>query len=318
MASVTKHKSGWRALVARKGVRKSKIFPSKREAQDWAARQEWLILNGDKVASAMTFGELLNRYAREVSPKKRGHLIEVMRIERLQREDAIAKIRLGDLSAADFARWREARLRHVSSSAVRREMGLMGAVLTVARKEWGLLSGNPLEDVSRPPEHRPRDRLPTPDELQALALAAGEPLTPTWRAWWAFRFSCETAMRAGEICGFRRGDVDLSRRVVHLSMTKNGSARDVPITSAAAEMLRELPDLALGLRPRQLYVQWDNLRKAAGVDGLRFHDARHMGVTQLSRRLDVLALARVVGHSDIKQLMTYYNESAASIAARLD
>lgn len=40
-------------------------------------------------------------------------------------------------------------------------------------------------------------------------------------------------------------------------------------------------------------------------------------ITRLSRKLDVLTLARVVGHKRIQQLMTYYNESAEDIALRL-
>ena len=40
-------------------------------------------------------------------------------------------------------------------------------------------------------------------------------------------------------------------------------------------------------------------------------------ITRLSKKLDVLTLARVVGHKRIQQLMTYYNESAEDIALRL-
>jgi integrase len=320
VASVTKTAGGWRAQVARKGVRKSKVFQTKREAQDWAARQEWLILNGDKVAAAMTFGEVLARYAREVSPKKRSHASELTRLERMQREDAIARVKLRDLSATDFAQWRDARLRQVTPSTVRRDMSTLGDVLSVARREWGLISDSPMRDVTKPPEHRPRDRLPTSDELQALALAAGSN-GPRWLVWQAFRFSCETAMRAGEIKGIRPADVDLARRVVFLPMTKNGDERHVPITTAAADILRGLPpsDPVFGMRGRQLYVAWDGLRKAAGVEGLRFHDARAAGTTMLARKIDVMTLAKITGHRDLKTLLnTYYREDAASIAARLD
>lgn len=320
LASVTKHPKGWRAYVARRGVRKSKIFPSKREAQDWASRQEYLILNGEKAAAAMTFGELLDRYAREVSPKKRGHLVDLMRIDRIRREDAIAHVRLGSLSASDFSAWREKRLGEVTPSTVRREMNMIGAALNIARKEWKLISGNPMEDVARPAEHRPRDRLPTADELQALALAAGEPLTPRWRAWQAFRFSCETAMRAGEVCAIRPGDVDLVRRVVTLHTSKNGSGRQVPITTAAADILRGLSgDPVFGFRGRQLSVAWRGLREAAGVVGLRYHDARAAGALALSKRLDPFELARVTGHKDINILLnTYYRATASDIAKKLD
>lgn len=319
MASFIRHKSGWRALIARQGIRKSKVFETKRAAQDWAARQEWLILNGDKAAAAMTFGELLDRYAREVSPKKRGHLVDLMRIDRIKREDAIAGVRLGDLSSTDFATWREKRLREVTASTVRREMNMLGSALTVARKEWRIISGNPMQDVARPPEARARDRLPTADEMQALALAAGDS-GPRWRAWQAFRFSCETAMRAGEVCAIRPRDVDLARRVVTLHTSKNGEGRQVPITTVAADILRALSgDPVFGFRGRQLYVQWDALRKAAGVEGLRYHDSRAAGALALSKKLDPFELARVTGHKDINILLnTYYRATASDIAKKLD
>ena len=41
-------------------------------------------------------------------------------------------------------------------------------------------------------------------------------------------------------------------------------------------------------------------------------------ITRLAKKLDVLPLARMVGHRNIKELMTYYNATAAEIAERLD
>jgi integrase len=56
---------------------------------------------------------------------------------------------------------------------------------------------------------------------------------------------------------------------------------------------------------------------AAGVDNLTFHDSRHEAITRLAKKLDVLTLARMVGHRDIRMLMVYYNKSAADIAREL-
>lgn len=60
------------------------------------------------------------------------------------------------------------------------------------------------------------------------------------------------------------------------------------------------------------------LKEKAAVEGLSFHDSRHEAVTRLSKKLDVLALARMIGHKNIRELMTYYNETAEELAARLD
>lgn len=53
------------------------------------------------------------------------------------------------------------------------------------------------------------------------------------------------------------------------------------------------------------------------VDGLTFHDLRHSAITRLAKKLDVLALAKMVGHRDLRQLMIYYNPSAEELAGRL-
>ena len=54
-----------------------------------------------------------------------------------------------------------------------------------------------------------------------------------------------------------------------------------------------------------------------GIDDLRFHDARHEATTRLAGKLQVPDLARVTGHRDIKQLMTYYNKDARELAGLL-
>ncbi|UWR73137.1 tyrosine-type recombinase/integrase [Phaeobacter inhibens] len=320
MASIRKLKSGYRAEVARNGVRKSKVFPTKQEAKDWAARAEFEILNQDKVAAKLTLGELFERYAREVSPSKRGHRWEVIRLEKIGR-DEIAKIRLEDLSARDFAKWRDQRLKEVAPASVIREMQLMSSVLNVARKEWELISANPISDVRKPTKPQPRDRLPTSAEIEAMQISAGEDLNKaTARAFHAFKFAMESAMRAGEIAGLEWDRVDLDRRVALLTHTKNGRPREVPLSTKAVELLRALPELnpVFGLSSRQLDVLFRKLRDRADVTGLTFHDSRHAAITTLSRKLDVLALARMVGHTDLRQLRVYYNESAEELAKRLD
>jgi integrase len=320
VGSVSKHKAGYRAQIARQGVRKSKVFPTRREAIDWIAREEYLILNAAAIAGQGTLGDLLQRYAEERSPQKRGERWEVIRLAKIGR-DKIAGKRLCDLAARDFADWRDRRGREVGPGSVLREMQLLSAVLNVAVDEWGVLPANPLRAVKRPAKPQPRDRLPTDAEIEAMRISAGADLShATARAFHAFLFALETAMRAGEICGLRAADVDVARRVAHLRRTKNGRPRDVPLSSEAVRLLSVLPpaDPVFGLAPRQLDALFRKLRDRAGVDGLTFHDSRHGAISRLSKRLDVLALARMVGHADIRMLQVYYNETAEDLAKRLD
>lgn len=320
MASIRKHGKRWRAEVQKQGVRRSKVFPTRQEAKDWAARAEYEIQNADALATKEPFGNLLSRYAREVSPTKRGSRREIICLERMAR-DPLAKIAVADLTPASFADWRDRRLREVKPASVLREINILNAVINRAVKEWGLLSSNPLASIQRPRKPPARDRLPTADEIERMRYSAGSDLNKaTARAFHAFLFALETAMRAGEICGLRWEDIDLEARVARLTHTKNGHPRDVPLSSEAVRLLRALPenDPVFGLSPRQLDVLFRKIRDRAKVSGLTFHDSRHAAITRLAGKLDVLALARMVGHRDLRMLQAYYNETAADLAKRLD
>jgi integrase len=320
MASFRKYRKGWRAEVSCRGVRQSKVFPTKREAQDWAARTEYRIKNVDSIPGKTLLSQVFDRYGREVSNKKKGARWEIIRLERLKR-DKIANIQLGQLAPSDFAEWRDRRLREVKPASVIREMQLMSSVLNTARREWGLLTSNPISEIAKPRKPAPRNRLPTEMEIQAMLHSAGEDLNnATARAFHAFRFAIETGMRAGEIVGLEWNRVDLEKRVAFLVDTKNGRPRDVPLSSKAIALLQALPksDPVFGLTSMQLDALFRKSRDKAAVVGLTFHDSRHAAITALSKKLDVLDLARMVGHSDVRQLMTYYNESAEEIAKRLD
>jgi integrase len=94
----------------------------------------------------------------------------------------------------------------------------------------------------------------------------------------------------------------------------------VPLSTRAIELLGELPkqDPVFGLTSRQLDVLWRKLRDRAAVADLTFHDSRHWAVTRLAKKLDVMDLARMVGHRNLSQLLAYYNEKAEDLALRLD
>ena len=99
MASYRKNGSRWEAQVARGGVRSSKTFATKAEAQTWAAALE-LEISSDQGGGIpnKTFGDLMARYAAEVSPKKKGCKWEQDRIALLTREDELASVNLRNLN----------------------------------------------------------------------------------------------------------------------------------------------------------------------------------------------------------------------------
>lgn len=318
MASIRRYNGKWRAEIARGGARKSKTFATKTEAKDWAAREEMALLPGS--AGRTRLADVLTRYAREVSPAKRGARWEMMRLERMCL-DPIGAIAMRDLSQEDFAAWRDRRLREVAPGTVRREMNLLSHVMTIAIKEWRMIRESPIRGVRKPQEPPRRERLPTAGEVERLLHVAGDDLsTGRARAVQAFLFSIETGMRAGEVTGLTWANIDLVARVAHLALTKNGSSRDVPLSKEAVRILEGLPksEPVFGLTSRQLDAHFRAMTKRAGIKGLTYHDSRHAAVTRLSRVLEPLALAKMIGHRDLSMLLRYFDESAADIARRLD
>jgi integrase len=324
-------------------VRGSRTFTTKAEAATWAAQRETEI-RLDKAAGVQrgrTVDDAFRRYEKEVSVHKRGHEKERIRLNAIGRM-IIDGVPLKDWKLLDVTpevpgKWRDTRLRgtpeneftdKVLGSCVNRDLTLLAHVFGSAAREWKWIAKSPTAEVRRPADPPPRDRLYTQDEIDRLCAALGidgeqaEPVQSiSQRVGVAFLFAIETAMRAGEICGLMPEHI--SGRVATLPITKNGTKRAVPLSSRAAALLKLLPEpeeggTVFGVTARSLDALFRKAKTRAGIEDATFHDARHLAITRLAKKLNVLDLARMVGHRDLKQLQVYYNESAEDIAARLD
>jgi len=220
--------------------------------------------------------------------------------------------------------WRDARLKQVKPATAAREMNLMRSVLEVARRDWHWIRANPMQDVRWPKVPKGRKRRLSADEVSSISEAFGVAGalcadTATQRVGLAFLFALETAMRSGEICALMWPHVHLSSQFITLPKTKNGDAREVALSKRATEILRALPKgdgPVFGLDDAMRDALWRKTRPAAHKD-IHFHDTRAEAIWRLSKKLDVLQLARMIGHRDIKSLMIYFDESAADMAKRL-
>lgn len=312
-------------MVNRRGVRKSRSFRTKAQAAAWAADVERDILAGkNSGVQNRPFADLLQQYAAKVSPGKRGQRWEVLRIDAICR-DPLGAVMLPDLRPADFADYRDRRLQVVKAGTVLREWNLLSHALNVAISEWGWLTLNPLKSVKRPKEPPPRDRRLSQDEIDRLLFALGYDFdcpvdTVSSRVGAAMLFAIETAMRAGEICGVTWGDVDLDKRIVHLPKTKNGFARVVPLSLEAIRLINQMDinsSLVFNLRTSQVDALFRKAKSRAMIDDLHFHDTRAEAITRLAAKVDILTLARITGHRDLKMLQVYYRESMEDVAKRI-
>ena len=286
-------------------------------------------------------GRSLPAYEKEVSIHKDGYRWEALRLNAIGRFK-IGGVHLEDMKLVDvtsdvLGQWRDYRLnvdgakgphKGVVGSTVNRELNLISHVFTCATKEWRWIVERPTTNVRRPKESDHRERLYTDDEIGRLCFALGFDLggeeevgTVSQRVAATFLFALETAMRAGEICNLVPQDIVGRVAKVRKSKTTVGK-RSVPLSPRALELLKLLPAVAddvpmFGVSSASVDTLFRKARDRAMVEDATFHDSRHNATTRLAKKFQVLDLARAIGHSDLKKLMVYYNESAEEMAKLL-
>jgi integrase len=333
MASFEKRKGGWLARVRKAGISQSLLFRTKAEAKAWASRIEADISVGKAGQAAnKSFGELIEHYIEKHVAKLDGAREDTCRLARVLKEP-IAKVRLADLDATHVAQWRDKRLERISSESVRREWSSLSHACEIAIREWRWLTSNPFREVQKPAKALPRTRRVSDDEIERIMLACGydydmAPQTAMARTGAAFLFAIETAMRAGEICALERKDIDMEKRVAHIAAVargarKNKRGRVVPLSQEALRILKQLlpvahGDRVFGLEPRILDPLFRKAKSRALITGLHFHDTRREALTRMAAKVDVLTLAKISGHQDLRILQSvYYAPDMSGIADRL-
>lgn len=318
---------GWQALVRRKGYPvQTRTFGNYRDAELWAATIESEMGRGvwrpSAEAENTTLREALERYAAEITPRKRGARQETGRVNKLLRHPlalrSLAAVRGKDV--ADFIHSREAE--GAGGNTIRLDLALISHVYTIARSVWGMESlVNPVALVrgARPRLPAGRDRRLGPGE-EARLLAAASEINPELNS--IIVIAIETAMRQGEIISMRWADVDLKARTVRLVQTKNGTPRTVPLSTRAAGVLADLPRRIDG-RVWSYSVEgvrsgWQKARARAGITGLTFHDLRHESVSRLFEAgFNPLEVATISGHKTLQMLRRYTHLRAQDLVDRL-
>ena len=315
----------WQAQVRKKGQPlQSKTFETRAEAEQWARAIEFEMDKGVFVsraeAESTTLKELFERYLDEVTPLKKGAASETNRLKALMRLP-LARRYVAGIRGMDIARFRDERLRKVTPSTVKRNLVLLGHVFEVARKEWGIYLHNPVRDIKIPADNRPRDRRLQAGEEARLLDACQARRNP-----WLLpivQLALETTMRQGELIRLRWEHIDLNRRTAHLPDTKNGESRTVPLSTTAIRVLRALPrslhgQAFPGVTTEAIKRAYIRAVRRAGIENLRFHDLRHEATTRLFEKgLNIMEVASVTGHKDLRMLRRYTHLKAEDLARKL-
>jgi integrase len=334
MASFRKRSGRWQARVIRKGQPDlAKTFDTKEDAQKWARAVEREIDTRGFLplqhASGQTLRDLIDRYRKEVVPNLRGGSTEMFRLKTIERH--IGHLGVAALTTSVMAGYRDRRLEKVTPSTCLRELQSLSALLGVAQREWQAIATNPVHGIRKPSPNRSRERRLSPREEARLLseLTPSERLSDgTWprgiRNIWVkplVLLALETAMRRGELLALKWNYIDLSNRTAYLPVTKNGHSRTVPLSTAAVKILEALPRAIDGrvfpLTPNALKKAWERARARADLADLHLHDLRHEATSRLAERLNVLELAAITGHKDLRMLQRYTHLSPEGLASKI-
>jgi len=331
----------WKAIIRRKGWdTASKTFRTKRDAQDWARSTEDEMVRGVYINRApserTTINEALQRYLQEVTPTKKPttQRAEIKKAKLLF--DRLGKHSLAALTPEVVAKFRDQRLKEgKSNNTVRLELALLSHLYTVAIQEWGIgLVYNPVSTIRKPSAGQGRNRRLSREEEKRLLKVCSEHSNPYLS--WIVQIALYTGMRKGEIMSLRRNQVDVTRRIVKLDETKNGTSRIVPLIKAAQRAFTEAinhpirpidtdllfpgaPGRDGKRRPYEMSPAWYTVKKKAELEDLHFHDLRHEAVSRLVEAgLGDQEVAAISGHKTMQMLKRYTHLRAEDLVSKLD
>lgn len=326
MATFRKRGNGWQVRVRRSGYPDEvKTLSTKFDAEQWARTVESDMDRGSfvcrNIAEQTSFGDVIRRYMKEITPEKRGCIDETIRLTATLRMK-VCKYSMANLTPEVLADYRDERLKSCQPSTVVRDLAALSSIINHARREWSFPIQNPIEMIRKPAMPPGRDRVLSRSDEIALLIE----LMPTGRRNPLMQplvvIAIETAMRRSEILTLRWEHVDLDQQTVFLPITKNGQSRYVPLSKRAVETLRKVDRSPDGcVFPIGIAAMEANFLKAvrrANLGDLHFHDLRHTGASRMANKLpNVIELAAVTGHTSLQMLKRYYHPKAHELALKL-
>lgn len=319
-----KRGDAYRIEIMIDGKRQSATRDTVRECEQWAASKLLAVKAGHQSdvdnRSPVLLTELMTLHYDRVRRKAKGASYDKVMMRLLRRDYGwLTNMRVVEITPQILTKYRDARLRQVTPSTVRRDFSYLSSVLSYAVTDLFIIPHNPCHDVNKPKDGKPRRRRITQSEqtaiLSACSFEIGQTPNDTYQwAGWLFVWALESTMRRGEIMSMTWNNVH--DRFVHLTTSKSGEARDVPISPT----MRLLLDSVKRDSGNVVNAHVDGIDTAfsraiakTGIDDLQFRDTRHEAISRLvnTKRLPVEILAKITGHKKLETLLNvYYNPTA--------
>ena len=325
MGSIRVRQGRYQANVRRKGYATlTKTFTSREVAKRFIKSTEIAMEQGDYAPrSSMTVGELMQKYEAEYLPTlKNGGDSHKWRVRLIKRyfED----LPLADLTPAHLVKYRDERQLKVAPLTVKRDLSVLSSAINTAVMEWDIpLDLNPVSRIRFKNADVPRDRRLQHGE-EELLLSKAYPCLKR-----QIIVAIETAMRQGEIYSIKKCDINFQNHTLNIPETKTDKPRTIPLSTRALKALTDQMRASgnvVQMVDRPIFevnrwTEWNRftrLKEQCGIEDLRFHDLRHEATSRLFERgFNVMEVASITGHENLKHLKRYTHIKPESLVARL-
>jgi integrase len=315
------------------------MFPSKREAKDWAAAVE---TQAQHIAAAgyapipkgATVADLIEKYS-DTHRKTPGRT-KTATLAMLKRE--IGPIKLASLNAVVLRDFIDKRIDEGAGGVtIAADLSFLSAVLKWGRHarrldipdRLALEARESLKHRGLITRSRERDREPTDDELARLYAHWKANARQRIDMATICRFALATGMRLGEICRLQIEDIDRTAKTVLIRDRKDprnkaGNDQIVPLLPRAWEIVEPLIDKraegsVFRVTAASASTAFTRACTTLGIEDLHFHDLRHRATAEFFRMgLDIPRVALLTGHKTWAKLRRYADIKPADVHAALE
>jgi len=324
MATILKKFGKWQVSIRRSFHKPIyKTFISKQDAQRWGRETERLIEIGSyqdlSEANKTTLKQLLERYEREVSSKKRT-TADKQYIKNIMKDDFVHKV-LAHITSSDIAAFRDKRLKTITGSSVNRELSIISDCIKKATTEWSCyINENPVKAGLRCEENPRRVRRLEVGEYEKLMNSCKH-----YRSFWCplIDFAIHTAMRRGELLDITWDMVHLDKKYITLpeEITKTKRVRNVPLQPRSLVILKSIPRSLNGkvfpIGIKNFERSWTSICKRSGIRGLRFHDLKREAISRLFEKGLFVSEVQLFCGNSLSSLSVYTQHNSTTLADKL-
>ncbi len=193
-------------------------------------------------------------------------------------------------------------------ATINRELACLKHIMYMAI-DWTFLEKNPVVSKSvRFYKEKRRDRILSKEEMRKLLSTSSD------YTYQIICFGLNTGMRLGEILKLAWKQVDMTNKIIHVTLTKNDVDRDVPVNDFLDEVIKTIKkdseylflNSDTGKPLTTIRKSFTNSLKRAEINSFRFHDLRHTFSSYLAiGGIDEVTRAELLGHSKRTMTMTY-------------